>query len=177
MNARRLGAATAMAIALGVAGALPASAGNGNSSTIGEGPDLVAASPNPNPFSGASIEVAAGQIGKDNLQVTLDVEGVDAPAGTTFGAHVHVNPCGTDPTVSTLGAGGHYQDTGDQSPLARREIWLDFTLNAHGRGHAVATRQFTVAAPAARSVVIHAVSTDHDTGVAGARLACTNVTF
>ena len=60
---------------------------------------------------------------------------------------------------------------------SRREIWLDVTLDAHGRGHAVATRQFRIAAPFARSVIIHAMHTDHDTGAAGARLVCTDVTF
>jgi len=59
---------------------------------IGEGPDLVSTLTNPNPLSGARIEVAAAAIGNGNLQVTLDVSGVDAPAGTTLGAHVHVSP-------------------------------------------------------------------------------------
>jgi Cu-Zn family superoxide dismutase len=77
----------------------------------------------------------------------------------------------------TLGAGAHYQDASLTESLQRREIWLDFTVDAHGRGHAVATRQFTVAAPEARSVIIHASGTDHDTGGAGGRLACTNVSF
>jgi Cu-Zn family superoxide dismutase len=177
MKLRHVGPIMVAAIALATVGVIPASAGNGNSSTIGEGPDLVSTLVSPNPFSGARIEVVAAEIGQGNLQVALDVSGVDAPAGTTFGAHVHVSPCGADSSAPTLGAGAHYQDAGGTGPLERREIWLDFTLDAHGRGHAVATRQFTVADSGARSVIIHAMSTDHDTGIAGGRLACTNVTF
>lgn len=177
MKLRHFGPIVLAAFAFVAVGAVPAAAGNGNSSTIGEGPDLVSTLVSANPFSGAQVEVVAAEIGQGNLQVTLDVSGVDAPAGTKFGAHVHVNPCGADSSAPTLGAGAHYQDISGTGPLQRREIWLDFTLDANGRGHAVATRQFTVAAPAARSVIIHALSTDHETGVAGGRRACTNVSF
>lgn len=177
MNARRFGAAIAIVALTVSVGALGAFAGTGNSEVVGVGPDLVSTLVSPNPLAGASVEVSAGELGSGNVQITLDVGDVAAPAGTTFGAHVHVSPCGADPSVASLGAGAHYQDTGTQGPLARSEVWLDFTVDAHGRGHAVATRQFTITPPLARSVIIHAMETDHDTGVAGGRLACTNVTF
>lgn len=176
MHVRRLSTLAAMTFGLVAFAVMPASAGSGNSTVIGEGPDLVASSISPNPFADATTEVSAANVGNRNLQVTLDVQGVDAPAGTTFGAHVHVNPCGTDPAASTLGAGAHYSGPPTSGPFERHEIWLDFTVNAHGRGHAVATRQFTIGS-SARSVIIHANPTDPDNGVAGARLACTNITF
>ncbi|WP_282006285.1 hypothetical protein [Propioniciclava sinopodophylli] len=62
-------------------------------------------------------------------QVRLMVTGL--PANRTVGAHVHTAPCGTDP----LASGGHYQHSTDASqPLADRELWLDLTTDAEGRG-------------------------------------------
>lgn len=177
MRTRRFGAVVAAVVGLTVMATACAIPRAGSSTVIGEGPDLVSAVVNPNPLTGATITVGAREIGVSKLHMTLDVRGVSAPAGTTFGAHVHVNPCGTNPSDATLGAGAHYQDANSQVPLEDREIWLDFTVDAHGRGHAVATRHFRIAPPLARSVIIHALETDHETGVAGARLACTNVVF
>src|SRR5262249_21155340 len=106
------------------------------------------------PLAGATVEVTAGDIGAGNLQVTLDVEGVAAPAGTTFGAHLHVNPCGTDPTASTLGAGPHYQNPSQPQQLERPEIWLDFP-RAPPPGRGPAGRTPPVPGRAVRTVGHH----------------------
>ena len=93
-------------------------------------------------------------------------------AGRTFGAHVHTGTCGADP----LASGGHYQHSTDPAvPLAQREVWLDVTADADGRGVATTTVPWTFAAGSAGSVVIHALPTNTLTGAAGARLACTSV--
>ena len=167
-NALRVIAVGALAIGPTTLGQASAGAGVGNSTTIGQGPDHVyaVAPPAMNPLVGASATVSAGSPG-GNEQITLQVTGVDAPAGTEFGAHVHVNPCG----ATGAAAGGHYAVAGD-GPLQNREVWLDLRVDAHGRGHAIATRGFRIENRADRSVTIHAVGTDHETGGAGARLAC-----
>lgn len=150
---------------------LTGSAGAGNLANIGNGPTFVYGTPNP--FSGATVTVQAAEIGAGNLQVVLSVEGIDASAGTTFGAHVHTAPCDANP----LAAGGHYQHLDSPGSLARKEIWLDLTVNGNGEAQTVATRQFRIAGSTARSVIIHALETDRVTGFAGTRLVCTNVNF
>ena len=103
-------------------------------------------------------------------RVRLMVTGL--PAGRTFGAHVHTGTCGADP----LASGGHYQHSTDPSvPLAQREVWLDVTADADGRGVATTTVPWVFAPGSAGSVVIHALPTNALTGAAGARLACTSV--
>ena len=103
-------------------------------------------------------------------RVRLMVTGL--PAGRTFGAHVHTGTCGSDP----LASGGHYQHSTDPSvPLAQREVWLDVTADADGRGVATTTVPWTFTPGSAGSVVIHALPTNTTTGAAGARLACTSV--
>jgi superoxide dismutase, Cu-Zn family len=105
-------------------------------------------------------------------RVRLMVTGL--PAGRTFGAHVHTGTCGSDP----LASGGHYQHSTDPSvPLAQREVWLDVTADADGRGVATTTVPWAFAPGSAGSVVIHALPTNATTGLAGARLACTSVAF
>ncbi len=148
-----------------LASAGPAIAGNGNSTTIGNGPDYVYV---PGSLSNAQATVTAASLGSGNSQITLAVEGVVAPAGTTFGAHVHENPCGATGAAS----GPHYNTGATSGPLKNSEVWLDFSINANGSGHAVATRQFEVSDRANRSVIIHVTGTEHGTGAAGARLAC-----
>jgi len=104
--------------------------------------------------------------------IRLMVEGL--PADRTFGAHVHTGHCGTDP----LASGGHYQHSTDPSiPLSQREVWLDLTSDADGRGVAETTVPWVFTSGSAGSVVIHAMATDPSTGSAGARLACTDVPF
>ena len=153
----------------GAAALLAASAGAGAGSgetVIGTGPDFVYGA---SAVDGATFTISARDVGAEGTQLRLAVEGVDAPAGTTFGAHVHVNPCG----ATGGAAGGHYVHAdADGSALQQREVWLDFTVDAHGDGRSVATRNWTIANRAGRSVTVHAVHTDHETGAAGARLAC-----
>ena len=151
----------------------PAAAGGGNSTIVGVGPDYVNLDPSlaPNPLANAVVVVSAGEIGSGNLQITLDVSGIEAPAGTRLGAHIHTNPCGTAATAS----GGHYQNPDGGTPLKQREVWLDFTVTANGTGHSVATRNWLIPNFSERSLVIHVTHTDHQTGVAGARLACTDI--
>lgn len=96
------------------------------------------------------------------------------PANRSFGAHVHVAPCGSDP----LASGGHYQHGTDTTvALASREVWLDFTTDRQGKGVGETHIPWLIAAGTAGSVVIHANTTNPTTGAAGARLVCTNVPF
>ncbi len=95
------------------------------------------------------------------------------PPNAALGAHVHTGRCGLDP----LASGGHYQHPGAAGPLVDREVWLDLTADARGRAVSEATRPWTIAAGSAGSVVIHAATTNPETGVAGARLMCTDVPF
>ena len=60
-------------------------------------------------------------------------------------------------------------------PLAQREVWLDVTSDANGRGVATTTVPWAFTPGSAGSVVIHALPTNALTGAAGARLACTSV--
>lgn len=117
-------------------------------------------------FSGATAEVHVVTTGDGGSMITLHVRDADAVAGRTFGAHVHQSPCGAEGSA----AGGHYQHapTGD---LEGREVWLDFTVNPTGNGHASARRPWSVDQSAPRSVIIHADPTAPN-GAAGARLAC-----
>ena len=132
-----------------------------------------------NPFldPAVTVRVQGVQTHGGTLSVTLDVSGLDSSyAGQTFGAHVHVNPCGSNPSDPLLGAGGHYKNTSlpADDPEAR-EVWLDFIVTGNGTGHAHAERPWTFTS-SAQSVVIHAHETD-STGAAGARWACTTAIF
>lgn len=167
MSHRRMtlgGLLAAGTVASLVAVAVP-TAGADNRTTIGEGPDRLYGA---NALSGASAKVLAAELGSDTTQFVLEVEGVDAPAGTTFGAHIHTQPCGPSPAD----AGGHYVDGDARGSLLHREVWLDFSVDAYGRARSVATRDWAVTNRSDRSVVLHVVGTDHATGAAGARLAC-----
>jgi Cu-Zn family superoxide dismutase len=122
-------------------------------------------------FAGISTQVHAWTRGGATT-VRLMVDGL--PPGRTFGAHVHTGTCGSDP----LASGGHYQHTSDPGvPLAQREVWLDVSSDAEGRGVATTTVPWSFAPGTAGSVVIHALPTNPVTGAAGARLACTSVAF
>jgi len=135
-------------------------------STRSSGPDFAYGSGNP--FAGASVAVHVVKTGNDETRVTLHLGGVDAPAGQRFGAHVHQNPCG----ANGLDAGGHYQHAGATGSLEATEVWVDFTVNKGGNGHSSATRPWVLDEMGPRSVIIHALPTAPDTGLAGARLAC-----
>lgn len=151
---------------LAVAGAaLTTTALAGGSATRSTGPDVQHEA---GAFDDADAAVQVVRTGAGGTKVTLHVKGVDAPAGTTFGAHVHNAPCGDDP----LASGGHYAHHGPAASLEDKEVWLDVTVNAAGNGHRSAVRPWIIDESSPRSVVIHAQPTDADTGAAGARLAC-----
>lgn len=154
----------ATVIAAGLVASVPV-AGATQRGVIGAGPDQVYGT---NPMSTATATVSAGASADGTEQLVLDVDGVDATPGMEFGAHVHVNPCGPNPGD----AGGHYVNPDADGAMLHREVWLDVHVDAHGRGHATATRNWRVTHREARSVVIHALRTDRHTGAAGARLAC-----
>lgn len=131
----------------------------------GHGPTVV----HDTAYDGIKTQVHAWS-SEGTTRVRLMVTGL--PAGRTFGAHVHTGTCGADP----LASGGHYQHSIDPSvPLAEREVWLDVTSDANGRGVATSTVPWAFAPGSAGSVVIHALPTNATTGAAGARLACTSV--
>ena len=117
-------------------------------------------------FAGATADVHVVTTGDGGSMITLHIHGAQADAGRTFGAHVHQSPCGTDGGA----AGGHYQHA-PSGDLEAREVWLDFTVNRAGNGHAEARRPWAVDQSSPRSVIIHAAPTAPD-GTAGARLAC-----
>jgi Cu/Zn superoxide dismutase len=167
----KLGLAGLGMVGLAIAMGGPVSAGGGNSTVIGQGPDFINPAVSPNPLAKAAIIISASDIGRDQTQITLDATGIDAPPGSRFGAHVHMATCGN----SAAASGGHYQNPDGSQPLERQEVWLDFSVNANGRGHAVATRNWQISQLSDRSVVVHALRTDSDTGAAGTRLACTDI--
>lgn len=135
---------------------------------------------------GATARVQSVETGSGRTITTLSVTGL-AP-NTTYGSHAHVNPCDktdgkkagphftykVDPTKSLM-------DPVNANPA--NEIWLDFTTDAAGKGHAksdVAWQFSPDPVDRAKSVVIHATATNTgptNSGTAGARLACLTVPF
>jgi Cu-Zn family superoxide dismutase len=86
--------------------------------------------------------------------------------GRAYDAHVHRQPCGADPEAS----GGHYQHVPDPGHAdAANEVWLDFTTDRAGNGHAVARKPWAFRAGEANSVVLH--------DPAGRRIGCVTVPF
>jgi Cu-Zn family superoxide dismutase len=163
LRIRALVATSAVAaVLLSTVGAAFAGGGSARSS----GPDYAYGAANP--FAAASAAVHVVKNGNDETTVTLDVHGADAPAGQRFGAHVHQNRCG----ANALDAGGHHQHPGATGSLESIEVWLDFTVSGNGNGHSSATRPWLLDESSPRSVIIHAMPTAPDTGLAGARLAC-----
>lgn len=152
-------------VLLALAAGGTAAAASGSSARSG-GPDATYG--NANPFAGATASVHVVRTGAGGMKVSLHVRHVDAVTGRVFGAHVHQKPCGP----SGADAGGHYVHPGVTGSLEDREVWLDFSVNAAGNGHARAVRAWSLDESTPRSVVIHALSTAPETGVAGARLAC-----
>lgn len=149
--------------ALAAIGGGVAAAGGGSSRAAG--PDYLYG---PSAFTDASAKVHVVNTGSGSTRVTLHITGVAGAAGKTFGAHVHRSPCG--PLGSDAGA--HYQHEGASGSLEDREVWLDFTVNDAGNAHAEAARPWVLDQGVPRSVIIHALPTVPETGVAGARLAC-----
>jgi Cu-Zn family superoxide dismutase len=172
---RRTALVAALTLAAGVV-TLTAPSGASGAAVSVAGPLTVYAGPNA--ATGVSAAVHETVTGNGKTIVTLHLSGFGPAAeGQTFGAHAHVNPCG-----SAVGdAGPHYTHPAAAPTLEDRELWLDFTVNPGGEAHAKATRDWTIVptTPApygARSVIIHALPTN-PLGVAGTRLACIDVPF
>jgi len=133
------------------------------------------------PLEGASARLTMANHNGDSTFV-LNVEGIDvtgagSAAGHEYGAHLHLGPCVAGNGLAAL---AHYNTdvlAGATPPTIDEttEVWLDFTVQADGTGHAVAHVPF-VADPGERAVVIHRDATN-ELGVAGPRLACLPVVW
>ena len=169
-TARRLTSIAAGAAVLLVAASSAGASAPTRARGAGELRDLLPASAEPTDHPTAQV-TALGE--GDQTTVTLKVQGLDhAAAGDVLGAHVHTGSCVAG---NGLAAGPHYNAGGSISD--ETEVWLDFTIQANGTGAATTTVPFTIGEGAAGAVVIHAVHTDHSTGLAGARWACLPVQF
>lgn len=141
-------------------------------------------------LAGATARVHAVATPSGKTIVTLQVEGLTP--NRAFGSHAHTKVCG----ATGAAAGPHYQDAVDPvQPSVNaayanpdNEIWLDFTTDDEGRGHAQAVVDWHFVRDAAHpdganSVIIHRDETSHGepghpaAGVAGPRLACLTVPF
>jgi Cu/Zn superoxide dismutase len=140
-----------------------------------------------NIFAGA--EASAVMIGiNDRSFFRLRVSGIDKSASREepYGVHLHAGKCipTNDPDIPNPGAPGygagiHYNvawhplDT--TIPLEKvnnkNEIWLDLKVDSEGNASRSATVEF-IPEEGPRSIVLHALETNSDTGIAGARLAC-----
>ena len=187
---RRPAAALAGVVAVvGSALVLPASAhenghdtGSGHASGAGHvsGPALVFRSPlsdlqfaTTQPLEGAHATLRL-TVGRTKSAYVLTVVGIArSAAGTTYGAHLHSGSCVPGDGAA---AGPHYNSASPPVVDASHEVWLDFTVNRSGGGRATAIVPF-VPVHGARAVVIHEMATNHDTGAAGARLACMPVVW
>ncbi|MEO7268871.1 MAG: superoxide dismutase family protein [Knoellia sp.] len=130
------------------------------------------------PFDGASARVQIVESPNGASHAVLTVKGISAAAeGQTFGAHLHDGPCIAGDGAAAM---GHYNSRvhAGLTPAEvsdRTEIWLDFTV-ADGTGTGTATVPF-VPESGSRSVVVHALPTNSQTGAAGPRLACLTVSW
>lgn len=161
---------TAMtAAAVFAAGAVlaPATAGAEGGTTRHDGTLTSYSAVADNPTTGVQAAVHVVETGDGTSRFTLHVWGF-APedAGHTYGAHFHTGDC-----ADRVNAGGHYTNPTATGTLEEREVWLDFTVNASGNGHATASRPWVIADGAAGCLVVHADATIAD-GTAGIRLAC-----
>jgi len=154
--------------------------GAGANANVGGGAGAFTANPAFAPSVGDPTNPAAGAQGAvlvvsgpaHRTLVLLLVKGL--PAGRSFGAHVHRDPC------SSAFGGPHYQAPDPSTPTAanadeRHEVWLDFTANPGGNSRSLAVVPFEIL-PGARSVVIHQADHTMTGGTAGQRLACLDIT-
>lgn len=130
----------------------------------------------PGPFDGARARVQLVE-SRGASHAVLTVKGIGAAAeGQTFGAHVHDGPCIAGDGAAALGHYNSHVHAGLPPEISgRTEFWLDFTV-ADGAGNGTTKVPF-VPEPGSRSVVIHALPTDPQTGLAGPRLACLTVAW
>lgn len=130
-----------------------------------------------------SRAVVSGYTSAHRTKTRLYVEGL--LSDREYGSHAHAKPCGANPADS----GPHHQHVPDPVQPSvdpkyanpQNEIWLDFTTDHHGAGYAESTVDWGFDGERrAHSVVIHETHTHTEpghAGMAGARLACLNVTF
>jgi Cu-Zn family superoxide dismutase len=106
----------------------------------------------------------------------------------SYGAHLHLKPCGLDPQA----AGAHYQNHLDpaasDSPStkpsyanATNEVWLDLTADASGNATSRAQMRWVATAKRRPNLlVLHADKTMTEpgkAGTAGARVACLTIAY
>ncbi|WP_328825324.1 superoxide dismutase family protein [Tomitella gaofuii] len=135
--------------------------------------------------AGAAITVDSEDDG-GGTTVTINAEGLQPDRD--FGAHAHTKPCGPQPSDS----GPHYQNVRDPEATAdapstdpayanpQNEVWLDFSTDGSGAGHASTTVDWEFRDGGAQSLVLHAKHTatgPGEAGSAGDRLACIDVDF
>ena len=119
--------------------------------------------------AGSQIQVRQFTTPSGVTTVELRVAGVKP--NHAFGVHVHQKACGAEPAA----AGMHYQNkpgTDAAHTTTENEVWLDFTSNRAGIGHATAKHSWAFRKGEAGSVVIHS-----EPGTKGARVACLTVPF
>lgn len=176
---RGIAMVAAVAAALTLQVATPASAATVRARGAGELRDLQLTTDQPT--DRATAQVVAYE-SNGSTTVVLKVQGLDhGAAGTTLGAHVHTGLCVAG---SGAAAGPHYNSNGGLA-TALNEVWLDFEIQANGTGWATATVPFVIPAGGAGAVVIHRDETSTGpppvtsppAGVAGPRLACLPVQF
>ncbi|GAB2513147.1 superoxide dismutase family protein [Nocardiopsis aegyptia] len=134
---------------------------------------------------GATADV---QVREEGEQTSVQFTATGLEGDRDFGAHVHTQPCGEEPSD----AGPHYQNEADPAATEdepssdpayanpENEVWLDFTTDADGNAVTTATVDWTFREGEARSLVLHDqhTSTEHgEAGTAGDRLACVTVEF
>ena len=172
---RQITIVVAVAAALTLQIATPASAATTRARGAGELRDLQTATEQPTDHATAQV-VAAEHDG--STTISLKVQGLDhGAAGLVLGAHVHVGSC----VAGNGGAAGPHYNSAGTTPTALNEVWLDFVVGANGTARAEATVPFVIPAGGAASVVIHAGQTSvgplPPAGAAGPRWACLPVQF
>lgn len=128
------------------------------------------------------------QVRAEEEQTSVQFTATGLEGDRDFGAHVHTQPCGEEPSD----AGPHYQNEVDPAATEdepssdpayanpENEVWLDFTTDADGNAVSTATVDWAFREGAAQSLVLHDhhTGTEHgEAGTAGDRLACVTVEF
>lgn len=171
----RITIVVAVAAAVTLQIATPATAAPTRARGAGELRDLQTATAQPTDHATAQV-FAVESAG--STTVFLKVQGLDhGAAGMVLGAHVHVGSCVTGHGAA---AGPHY-NSNSTTPTSLNEVWLDFVVDANGTARAEATVPFVIPAGGAAAVVIHASQTSTGplppAGAAGPRWACLPVQF
>ncbi len=131
---------------------------------------------------GSAAKVTSVMDSTSGTTTRLEVDGLLPER--EYGAHVHTDPCGSDPTD----AGGHYQHRPDPNQPSTdpayanpdNEIWLDFTTDDTGAAKVESSSDWFFGERRPSSVVIHEHHTltgEGEAGVAGERLACLTFGF